>query len=139
MKKIFSILSMLTVLMCMTVAPVSALSGVYDDAGIFSAAEIDDLNARIAALEAQTDGWDFSIASIDDAEGKTAQEYADALWDSEHHEHGGCIVHLPVQPDRRQHCAAHPTQRCHRQKKKKVLLTFSPPSSFGRRFSFSFL
>ena len=88
MKKILSILSMLTLCAAFVVLPVSALSGVYDDAGVFSKSEIDDLMVRIAELEAQTDGWKFAIATTDDADGKTAQEYANGFWDADHHEHG---------------------------------------------------
>ena len=92
MKKILSMLSMLTIFAILFAMPASALSGVYDDAGTFASDEIADLTERIASLEAQTDGWEFAIVTTNDAEGKSAQEYADDYWDADYHEHGALAL-----------------------------------------------
>jgi uncharacterized protein len=92
-KKILSILSMLTLCVMIAAVPVCALSGVYDDACIFDSSEIDDLMLRIAALEDKTDGWEFAIVTTDDANNMTAQEYADDFWDADYYEHGALLLY----------------------------------------------
>ncbi|MBQ8585489.1 MAG: TPM domain-containing protein [Butyricicoccus sp.] len=92
MRKICILLSMLTFLVCMMITPASALSGVYDDAGTFSSDQIADLSDQIAVLEAQTDGWEFAVVTTNDAEGKSAQNYADDRWDTDDHEHGALVL-----------------------------------------------
>lgn len=93
MKKFLSTLSMLTVCAIFLASPVSALSGVYDDAGIFTADEMASLEQQISELEMQTDGWEFAIVTTEDADGLSAQEYADAAWDEEYHEHGALVLY----------------------------------------------
>ena len=92
MKKLFLILSMLTILTCAAVVPASALSGVYDDAGIFTVAETDVLAERISSLEAQTEDWEFAIVTTDDAEDLSAQDYAESCWDADYHAHGALAL-----------------------------------------------
>lgn len=92
MKKLFLILSMFTACAALTVTPVYALSGVYDDARIFTSAETDDLTERISSLEAQTDGWEFAVVTTGDAEGLSAQDYAESVWDADNHAHGALAL-----------------------------------------------
>lgn len=53
---------------------------VFDEAGLFTDAELDALEARIDELRAST-SMDLVILTIDDAAGKTAREYADDYYD----------------------------------------------------------
>lgn len=54
---------------------------VYDDAGLLSAEEIRELDSQIAGFREETD-WAVFAATAADAEGKTAAEYADDLYDA---------------------------------------------------------
>lgn len=54
---------------------------VFDDARLFSVEEVQSLTARIAEISEST-GLDFAIVTTDDADGKTAQDYADDFYDS---------------------------------------------------------
>ena len=56
---------------------------VFDDAKLFSADEITQLNDKIAALTSEL-SQDFVVVTTNDAQGSTAQEYADDYYD----EHG---------------------------------------------------
>ena len=56
---------------------------VFDDAKLFSTDEITQLNDKIAALISELN-QDFVIVTTNDAQGATAQEYADDYYD----EHG---------------------------------------------------
>lgn len=82
MKKLLRMLSMLTVLTVLALSPAFALSGVYDESDVFSADEETALSTRLEELAAQTDGWKFAIVTTDDAEGKSAHDYADDRWDA---------------------------------------------------------
>lgn len=54
---------------------------VFDEAGLFSQDEIGRIDEEIKELEAETD-MDYLILTIDDAEGKTSQEYADDYYEA---------------------------------------------------------
>jgi len=54
---------------------------VFDEAGLFSQDEMDRLDEEIQDLKAETD-MDYVVLTIDDAEGKTSQEYADDYYEA---------------------------------------------------------
>ena len=56
---------------------------VFDDAKLFSADEITQLNDKIAALTSEL-SQDFVVVTTNDTQGSTSQEYADDYYD----EHG---------------------------------------------------
>ncbi len=97
MKRLFFRLSMLTVLALLlsmlSVLPAAALSGVYDEAEIFTADEADALNHLLIDLEEQTDTWQFAIVTTNDAEGKSAQDYADDRWDADYYPDGALVLY----------------------------------------------
>ena len=92
MKKLLRMLSMLTMLAAFALSPAAALSGVYDAADVFSTDEEDDLSTRLEKLEEQIDGWKFAIVTTDDAEGKTARDYADDRWDASTDTDGALVL-----------------------------------------------
>ena len=92
MKKLLRMLSMLTMLAAFALSPAAALSGVYDAADVFSTDEEDDLSTRLEKLEEQTDDWKFAIVTTDDAEGKTARDYADDRWDDSTDTDGALVL-----------------------------------------------
>ena len=92
MKKLLRMLSMLTMLAAFALSPAAALSGVYDAADVFSTDEEDDLSTRLEKLEEQTDDWKFAIVTTDDAEGKTARDYADDRWDASGDADGALVL-----------------------------------------------
>ncbi len=55
--------------------------GVYDDAGLLKEHEIASLADVISSVEEET-GWHIFAVTTDDAEGKTAEAYADDFFDS---------------------------------------------------------
>lgn len=57
-----------------------AQSYVYDEAGLLSADEITVLNEQISMMHEET-GWDIFAVTTDDANGKSAQAYADDFYD----------------------------------------------------------
>lgn len=92
MKKLLRMLSMLTMLAAFALSPAFALSGVYDASNVFSADEEANLSTRVEQLEAQTDGWKFAIVTTDNAEGKTARDYADDRWDASGDADGALVL-----------------------------------------------
>lgn len=54
---------------------------VYDDGMLFTDAQVSELEAMVITAEGQT-GWEFYLVTTDDAEGKTATEYADDFFDT---------------------------------------------------------
>ncbi len=59
---------------------VTAENNVYDDANLLTDAEIAELNAQILNLKNLTD-WDVFAVTTNDANGKSAMEYADDFYD----------------------------------------------------------
>ena len=91
MKKTMRMLSMLTLMLALAAAPAAALSGVYDQSAVFSAEETDALLAQIDGLE-QATGWEFAVVTTDDAEGKSARDYADDFWEAEAFSDGALVL-----------------------------------------------
>lgn len=58
-----------------------AAAHVYDDAGLFSGAESEQIASELQTLQDET-GMAFVVATTDDVEGKNAQEYADDFYES---------------------------------------------------------
>lgn len=54
---------------------------VFDEADLFSQEEIDSIDEAITKLQTETD-MDYAVLTIDDAEGKTSQEYADEYYEA---------------------------------------------------------
>lgn len=54
---------------------------VFDEAGLFSQDDIARMDEEIKGLKAETD-MDYVVLTIDDAEGKTSQEYADDYYEA---------------------------------------------------------
>ncbi len=53
---------------------------VYDDAGLLDSEETEDVNSGIDALKSKT-GWEVFAVTTDNAQGKTADAYADDFYD----------------------------------------------------------
>ena len=65
----------------MTYASASSVrGGVADMAGLLTEEEKQELVTQTAQIEEET-GWNIYVVSTEDAEGKTAQEYADDYFD----------------------------------------------------------
>lgn len=92
MKKLYSIFSLCMVFAVLLVMPVSALSGVYDEAEVFSTTQEQELTDAIHDLETQTTDWKFAVVTTNDAQGKSAQTYADDCWDADYHENGALLL-----------------------------------------------
>lgn len=54
---------------------------VYDQAGLFSSDEIQQLNEEIQNLKSETD-MDYVVVTTDDADGKTSRKYADDFYEA---------------------------------------------------------
>lgn len=84
MKKIkrFIALFMLVLLIGVPIGvPAASVGEVYDDAGLLTETQIEELNAQIASLKEKT-GWDIFAVTTSDAQGKSAMEYADDFYDA---------------------------------------------------------
>ena len=71
-------------LLCLTISQtVLAANTTYvtDNAGLFSEDEIDAIADKIAELQSETD-MDYLVVTTDDAEGKSAQEYANDTYEA---------------------------------------------------------
>lgn len=55
---------------------------IYDDAGLFTEEEREEIDAQIRTLQEET-GMDYAVATTRDAEGKSSQAYADDLYEQE--------------------------------------------------------
>ncbi len=72
-------------LVLLTIAPISisaaSVGEVYDDAGLLTETQIEELNAQIATLKEKT-GWDIFAVTTSNAQGKSAMAYADDFYDA---------------------------------------------------------
>lgn len=68
-------------LLCGATAKAADTEYVSDLAGLFSEDEIDRIDAAIQKLKSET-GMDYLVVTTDDADGKTAREYADDTYEA---------------------------------------------------------
>ena len=76
-------LSAVTALTLFVAVPVYAdtYDAVYDDAALLSDEEQQSLSEEITNLQ-ETTGWEIFVLTTEDAQGKTAREYADDFYDT---------------------------------------------------------
>ena len=80
LKELFAFL-MLVFLIGTPVCVSAASEGdVYDDAGLLTETQIEELNTQITAMKEKT-GWDIFAVTTSDAQGKSAMAYADDFYD----------------------------------------------------------
>ena len=65
------------------VSPIWAAEGtrVFDEAGLFSAEEVQELETRIDEVRDSQDA-DLAVLTVEDAQGESAESYADDFYDS---------------------------------------------------------
>ena len=80
-KKIVFAFVMITVLMLSICTSAFAAEAVYDEAGLFSDADIVEIKNDSQSL-AQLTGWDVYVVTTGDAQGKTVEAYADDYYDN---------------------------------------------------------
>ena len=80
-KKIVFAFVMITVLMLSICTSAFAAEAVYDEAGLFSDADMVEIKNDSQSL-AQLTGWDVYVVTTGDAQGKTVEAYADDYYDN---------------------------------------------------------
>ena len=80
LKELFAFLMLVFLIGTPVCVSAAAEGDVYDDAGLLTETQIEELNTQITAMKEKT-GWDIFAVTTSDAQGKSAMAYADDFYD----------------------------------------------------------